>query len=214
MVLTGSPLIYNDSNMKTRYVFEPWVGKAYAEGIGGKRVLILGESHYCASASEARPSLTQEVIADLLDPTSEHEAYKNTYTKCAKAVAGLALDSAEARACCYGRTAFYNYVQSPISGARVAPTAEEFEASAPAFASVLEELRPQCILVWGKRLYERLPRGGEALPDLHVSGKRYRRWCYRLRDNSPVQCLEMLHPSAAYSPEEWEAVIRIFIDQA
>lgn len=193
------------------YTFQPWLGKNYKEGIDGKRVIGLGESHYCTSPSDARPTLTQEIIKDLFDTTSPHEGYKNTYTKFAKAVVGASVDSVTARELCYNSIGFYNYVQEPIGGARIAPTKDQFEHSVPAFKEILEQYRPERLIAWGKRLYEALPNDGYALPDFVVDGKSYRRWCYTLSDGSPVFVLEMTHPSAAYSPEEWHKVIKVFL---
>lgn len=55
--------------------FHPWVGNKYSRGFG---LLVLGESHHCATDDDVRSTLTQEIIADLLDPDSPHESYKNT----------------------------------------------------------------------------------------------------------------------------------------
>lgn len=69
--------------------FLPWIGKYYySTGFAGKRILVLGESHYCDNASDASEDITRRVIMDLYDPRSEHEAYKNTYTKFAQALLG------------------------------------------------------------------------------------------------------------------------------
>ena len=61
------------SNIK----FNPWVGENYTHSKYGKRVLVLGESHYCANAEEAVPTLTNDIITDLFDSESEFEPYKN-----------------------------------------------------------------------------------------------------------------------------------------
>lgn len=68
--------------------FQPWVGSGYERGIAGLKVLVLGESHYCARLEDDVPEVTVNVIRDLLDPESEFEAYKNTYTKFERALAG------------------------------------------------------------------------------------------------------------------------------
>ena len=69
--------------------FYPWIGKHYSTtGFAGKRILALGESHYCEKPSDATEDSTRKVIEDLFDPQSEHEAYKNTYTKLAEALLG------------------------------------------------------------------------------------------------------------------------------
>lgn len=194
------------------YTFQPWIGKNYNVGIDGKRVMVLGESHYCASPSDARPTLTQEIIKDLFDTTSPHEGYKNTYTKFAKAVVGASVDSLTARVQCYDSVGFYNYVQEPISGARMAPTKEQFDRAVLPFREILEQYRPERVIAWGNRLYEALPSDGYTLPDLVVDGKSYRRWCYTLNDGFPVQVLEMKHPSwGGYRPVEWHKVIKAFL---
>lgn len=192
------------------FTFAPWVGKYYNERRLGKRLLVLGESHYCASAEHVRSSLTREVIEDLWDPHSPHEAYKNTYTKCERALAGRALTLSE-REELWQSLIFYNYVQVALSEARVAPTQDDFARSAEAFASLLESYQPERIIVWGYRLWESLPSWGHSLEDLVVAGKHYNRWAYPLAGGGTVHLLRMMHPSAAFSPEEWHQVISVFI---
>ena len=53
--------------------FLPWIGNYYSTtGFAGKRILALGESHYCENASDATEDITRKVITDLFDPQSEH----------------------------------------------------------------------------------------------------------------------------------------------
>ena len=35
--------------------FRPWVGSGYERGIAGRKVLVLGESHYCARPEDDVP---------------------------------------------------------------------------------------------------------------------------------------------------------------
>ena len=117
-------------------IFSPWVGKHYHTGWNGKRMMVLGESHYCASSEEAVPQITNRTITDLMDADSEHEGYKNTYTKFANALAGKFL-SFDERKRLWHSVLFYNYVQVPMSGARIPPTTQEFAQSETAFFEVL-----------------------------------------------------------------------------
>ena len=49
--------------------FIPWIGKHYSTtGFAGKRILALGESHYCDKSSDATEDITRKVIADIFDP--------------------------------------------------------------------------------------------------------------------------------------------------
>ena len=90
--------------------FLPWVGENYESGIKGynedgviygteddpgKRILVLGESHYCADPNDAKEGLTREILEDFVYSKSEHEPYKNTYIKFERALAGRVIDEEE-----------------------------------------------------------------------------------------------------------------------
>ena len=143
------------SNIK----FNPWMGKNYTRSKFGKRMLVLGESHYCANVEEAVPSLTQDIINDLFDSESEFEGYKNTYTKFIRALSGTDVSRFDVKPI-WDEVMFYNYVQFPIPAARVEPIFKEFTDSEPAFWEVMEGYRPDVVIVWGHRLYNNLPKKG------------------------------------------------------
>ena len=166
--------------------FPPWIGKKYNDGIGGKKILVLGESHYCAKPEDDTPFVTRMVIENLLDPAAEHEAYKNTYTKFERALAGKVLDWQE-KAELWNSIIFYNYVQIPMTGPRISPTVEEFKDSAQAFFEVLDRYCPDCVIVWGKRLYNNLPQEGCQGPDLQLpDGTFQETWIYTLTGGKRV----------------------------
>lgn len=197
------------SNVK----FLPWIGTNYKEGIKGKRILVLGESHYCANESEAVATLTQDIIKDLFDENSVHEGYKNTYTKFAKALVGEDLQFSE-REAVWNSVAFYNYVQFPISEARKSPTAEEFLNSEAAFFNILNDLQPDYIIAWGKRLYNNLPDKGNQGVDLVVPNEEpIETWTYILENKATVQVLGITHPSAGFSWDWWYKMIDTFIER-
>ncbi len=89
--------------------FKPWVGVNYANGIGGKKVLVLGESHYCRELSEGGrccPScecskmneechkFTINVMQEFRDNYSG-EGYEQTFLCFERAVAGHELSQKE-----------------------------------------------------------------------------------------------------------------------
>lgn len=190
-------------SMNSVVKFKPWVGENYENGIHkGKKLMILGESHYCANPeTEATEDITIKVIEDLLDPFSEHEGYKNTYTKFAKAVVGEKQFSDETKKEFWQHVIFYNYVQTAISGARVSPTTEQFRNSEQAFFEILSQYQPDLIIVWGKRLYNNLPQQGTQLPDLQISqgiyaGESSEVWSYTIGGKT-IALLPITHPSAS-----------------
>ena len=173
--------------------------------------MALGESHYCANPAEFTEDITRAIIRDLFDPESEHEPYKNTYAKFMNALAGERLD-VDGKKTWWNRVAFYNYVQTPMTGARISPTSEDFANSEKAFFEVLEQLRPTHVVVWGKRLYENMPNCGKELPAIRMKdGSDVRRWEYRLKDGSPVKLLEMQHPSTGFSTDYWSETLKLFL---
>ena len=199
--------------MSINVKFIPWVGSQYAEGIKGKRVMVLGESHYCAHESDAVPQLTINIIHHILNPDSEHEGFMNTYTKFGRALAGKGLYDKD-RAEVWNSVLFYNYVQVPISEARKAPEKQDFVDAESPFFTVMEQYRPDCVIVWGKRLYNNLPRKGYQTENLKLSdGKTIETWAYELDSGHKVHLLPITHPSAAFTPDYWHEAIMRFVER-
>lgn len=189
----------------------PWIGKFYKKGINGKKLLALGESHHCDKASDFTPDITIEVIRDLFDPNSFHEPYKNTFAKFINSLAGEK-QNIQGKEKWWDKIAFYNYIQKPIPKARQAPTSEDFKKSEEAFFDLLEQLRPTHIIAWGKRLFNNLPNCGKPLSPLkNHKGKDVRRWEYRLKDGTPINLIEISHPSSGYATYKWHGVITQFL---
>jgi hypothetical protein len=105
--------------------------------------------------------------------------------------------------------AFYNFVQSPVKTANTPPTKKQFEDSAAPYLGLLEELRPERVIVCGKRLWSRMPETDLFLRD-DVQA-------YCLQDGTPVWCLAIRHPSRAFNWRQWHPLISAFLvdpDQA
>lgn len=197
--------------MSKNIKFIPWVGSEYAQGINGKRVMVLGESHYCAHESEAVPQLTINIIHHILNPNNEHEGFMNTYTKFGRALAGRDHYDKD-REAMWNSVVFYNFVQVPISEARKAPEKQDFVDAESPYFTVLEQYRPDCVIVWGSRLYNNLPRKGYQTEDLIMrDGKSIETWAYKLSSGHIVYLLPIIHPSAAFTPEYWCEAIMNFI---
>ena len=114
--------------------FKPWVGVKYASGARfGKRVMVLGESHYEWDPKvKLYPEFTRAAI-------EEQAAGKHTYafwTHVATAFLGHSPTLAEKREF-WDAVAFYNFVQQVVDGGpRVAPSDAMWKASEGAFAEV------------------------------------------------------------------------------
>lgn len=180
--------------------FDPWIGLKYeTEGIGGTRLLVLGESQYPGAEyvhlypggapTAACRSSTQEIVRDLAI-----ENRNRFFTKVAKIVLGLPAGRrlpSEVRVDFWERIAFYNYVQWWLGGARFRPSPELWLAAQSPFLEVLSELRPHVLLVLGNELSRWLP----TLP-------------------TEIEAVKIPHPSSkGFSYDPWSDSIRLALDR-
>ncbi len=210
----------NIGNMEHVF-FSPWVGKDYATGgIFGKKILVLGESHYCdiedcdrnkCGKAEKRKECgnftTNVTINTLLN--GETTPWTGTFRKFERSLVGHDTDVEESKRI-WNSVAFYNYIQKAMTEARTAAEPEDFEVSKKAFYEVLEELQPDLIIAWGvTRMYDDLPgEGWEAGPDMIVDEYAVPNGYYTLRNGHRVRIIFVYHPSAGYSWDWWHKVIK------
>src|SRR5574344_1494302 len=105
------------------------------------------------------------------------------------------------------RIAMYNFVQVPMLGPRESPSSQDFRDSDDAFFTILEQLKPDCVIAWGKRLYNNLPRTGRQGPDCGDEET----WIYETSDGHEVRVLPIIHPSAAFDTAYWQKEIYTFL---
>lgn len=202
--------------------FKPFVGSAYASGgIFGKRVMVLGESHYCEEKcadcgnAMAHPEcchFTNGVVGDYLNESLERQPWMSTYLKFERSLVGYETDWAERRKI-WNSVVFYNYLQVAMSGTREEGTAQQYEEAAEPFFEVLEKFRPQYVIVWGSRLWGFLPAGERWSwnEDIVVDGNANKCGNYALKDGSKVKIMPVYHPSTGYSWDYWHKVIAAFL---
>ncbi|WP_146030174.1 hypothetical protein [Methylocella silvestris] len=187
--------------------FLPWIGKKYDEGFHGRRLLILGESHYDEWNGEKHVlgnSFTRECILKII--AREHGAVfwprLEQALLCEMRFKGWAPNGGRPL---WDKLAFYNFIQSPISGGpRVRPSSKVFQESQKRFRLVLEQLRPERVLVCGKGLWNGMEPVtlGEDIYHRDVKS-------YRFVDGTKVCCLATVHPSSgSYS---WSRLHRIIM---
>ena len=141
--------------------FHPWVGPNYSSGgTFGKRIMVLGDSHYCGTPCGkcgVNPNLkcnrlTSDVIGWCLNPKVEREGWMNTYLKFERSLVGHETTPEESRKI-WNSIVFYNFLQVALHGPREAGTLEQHQASIVPFFSILNTYQPDLLIVWGKRLW-------------------------------------------------------------
>ncbi len=189
--------------------FLPWIGDKYEQGFCGRRFLVLGESHYAHwddAVHELQPTFTRECLREVVNREDGARFWKNLEQ-------ALLNEYRQGGWCPSGgpalwsQLAFYNFVQSPIfAGPRVSPSNQQFNSSLAAFIAVLEALRPERVLVCGKRLWGQMD---STKLQLHDDVE-----AYQLSDGSPVWCLAIKHPSSGgFSWTKAHQLIRAFLNE-
>ena len=148
-------------------IVNPWIGKFYGKnGYFKKKILILGESHYCdecggdCSATiknkcDSRTDIIKRYLKYKND-NGDFEYWFNTYTKFTNLFIGKKCDN-ETIIQFWNSILFYNYVQKPVTNTRKSPTSKMFSNNEEAFFEIINKFYPDAIFAWGKRLWGKMP---------------------------------------------------------
>ncbi|MBQ9216974.1 MAG: hypothetical protein IJ160_02180 [Muribaculaceae bacterium] len=212
--------------MMNKFNIRPWVGKDFAGGgVFKKRVLVLGESHYCSDVQEGKcpgcsatnmkaecHSQTEDVIEEFISDY-RGDSYQQTFLAFERALAGREINEDE-RQQLWNSVVFYNYFQLDTTGARQAPNMEAKEMSEASFRQLLEELTPDTIIVWGVRLYDLLPGWDGKETILDVGEESTRVWHYTINGKDiPAMCV--YHPSSPIGKSwpYWHQFCKAFVGE-
>ena len=207
--------------MPNNIFFQPFVGKDYANGgIFGKRIMILGESHYCdegcCDCGNCRlhgecTGFTQGVIKDYLDENKERQDWMRTFVKFERSLVGKETDQT-LRLMIWNSVVFFNYLQVAMGGPREAGTSAQYRQAGEALFCMMERYQPEYLIAWGNRLWDKLP--GERWTDgrdIIVDGYRVATGTYTLASGRRVKVMAVNHPSVGYSWDYWHRVITEFL---
>lgn len=135
--------------------FQPWIGERYHEAdLYGLRILLLGESHYGKGDEDS--SFTERVVKKW-GQDNRHGFFTTIAKFILNQGKGGNLSAAKRRAF-WEKVAFYNYVQEIVGKkARQRPTLDMWKRSENAYYQVLQQLKPDLVVVLGKQLARNLP---------------------------------------------------------
>ena len=153
--------------------------------------MVLGESHYCADATDAIPEITHNVIEQVKNGNEKY----NAYTAFEKVMLGKADVSKNDADQLWESLLFYNYVQYPMPTPTTSPSSAQFREAGAPFLQVINDYSPDAIIVWGRPLYNWLPQQGHQGPDLTVGGAQLETWVYTLYNGKAVKVMYMDPPS-------------------
>lgn len=207
-------LVGMDLERAARPRFEPWIPSGDGPRLEGVRLLILGESHYEEPAAGVfnhtveDVAFTQKVVRRWgARPEGRQRFFANLF----EVMTGesWSLDADHDRL--WRHVFFYNYVQFLVCGEKGrTPSAQEFERSGAAFRSVLEQVRPEGVLVMGARLWRNMTKQDEWVGG--VSGDLEPVCAYHLKDGSKVLAAHMWHPSApGFRVADWRPRVQSYL---
>ena len=206
--------------------FYPWRGARYDTGINNKRILILGESHYCEDSDKSQKSrhrcpkefdnycmscyMDRECHEKTIDTIVEHLSSENyrTHKTFESLVNGHSLSEKE-RFEFWHHLAFYEYIQYAQPKPKMPLKQGDPTQNRNAFLEVLELLKPDKIIIWGKRFYHLLLNefGGEII----VHPTYPRAWNWKINN---IDILIVDHPCCPYGrSRKLGQIIREFIFQ-
>jgi hypothetical protein len=195
--------------------FAPW-NPSGDPRILGTRLLVVGESHYeepplwVEDGRTLPNSYTSGIIEDWgLRPERRHVFFAGVF-ECLTAERWV--NDPGRLSAFWNSLLFYNYIQRLVKGgARNAPSPADWAISHPQFRPVLEVLKPDAMLVLGRRLWRNMEDEDAILressnPLETVVG-------YRLSDGRMVPTMHIRHPSSAgFNGVELSGRVRAFVE--
>lgn len=98
-----------------------------------------------------------------------------------------------------------------MGGPREAGTSAQYRQAGEAFFEALDKYQPEYVVVWGKRLWDKMPgerwQDGEAIV---VDGCSTATGAYLLSNGRRVKAMAVNHPSVGYSWDYWYRVLEKF----
>lgn len=204
--------------------FFPFIGSNYHST--PFKILVLGESHYDEKLkiSSTNPIEIKEVnnftnyivnkYLGYVEGKEKFEKWMNTFTKFANIFSDKSdktekLNSNEKIVFWQGK-AFYNFIQVPMSSARVAPTLNDFALSISAFKVVCKEYAPDLIIIWGYRVWLNFPNEMKRTIDINDNVK-----INLLNlDGTEYPFLAIAHPSSSHLTRKHSADYMKYVKDA
>lgn len=210
----------------TNINFKPWVGKNYESGLfNGKKILVLGESHYC-QIERGKDGRCQQLCAkklmndicfnqtnDVIEEIKNQVWRSRTFSNFERTIFGKVPIQKE-RESFWDSVIFYNYLQYAQSGPtrQLDQTSEAYRDSELAFKELLETYMPDYIIAWGMRLYNIAPDWGGKQSSIEIEDNGNAIvWSYVINQKE-IPTLFIHHPAyAGYSWHNWHPFIKKFL---
>jgi hypothetical protein len=117
------------------------------------RLLLLGDSHYLTDPDDDSAELTRDIVRDVRDGRRKIPFYSKAEALCRECLTTASSSTTSF----WNQVAFVNFIPVTIGTVSSAvPSAEMWQAGAPRFIRLLEELRPTHVLSLGQRQWDHI----------------------------------------------------------
>ena len=195
--------------------FEPWKGDNYEKE--KNKILIIGHNYPCNESCAVCPDCgnrtihekcikvgSQAWLKEYLDGEGDVQQ-RRTFTNFERSYYNKHDISKEESCTFWHKVAFYNYVQKASKSRIGYMNKSDYDMSLNAFYEVLNQLKPNHIIVWGK-VYGFIPIE-KTYQKFEIDKIEY---IYSTIDKN-VKMLKIHHPSMFYSWQKWGHVIECFL---
>jgi hypothetical protein len=203
--------------------FQPWISDAYTknQGLYGK-LLLIGESHYFDEEEDENEiaeekkleevekqisvnDFTSAIIEGYINHKWNFRFYRNL---------GLVFNENDSYEV-WKNVAFSNGIQVPLTKASTQPTIDDIKTFIPAFWSLLENLKPEKVLVCSQRMWytwmKPIDVRGKIVGEINKNGRHSNIFEHKYSDGS-CKVIGINHPSSrGFSYNEWNPLVKEFI---
>ena len=168
--------------------FLPWVGDNYNSQ--KKKLMIVGESHYGYKNVKNWSRATIDVVNNYLgDKNIGDNQWKRIFTSLAKICNNKDEISKEDRMNFWKSIVYYNYIPESLGKPGDRPTVKLFQNGINPFKKVLNEYKPDYVLVCGRQLWFNIPEEfGEKGPEDYF-------WYFPFGNDKKAISTYIYHPS-------------------
>ena len=193
--------------MKKNYTFKPHIPNNFGQSELG-RLLLVGDSHYILGGIKDLSNFTKGMIKELGEYTP-HKFYREV---------GKVFNP-ENYLEVYSKVAFVNAIQNGMESSDQKPNEEDFKTVEPAIREYLEEIKPDKMIVFSKRVWENgLPGDitwGRYIETIVDDSTNYKATVWQFNyTNGRCYGIGVYHPSyRRFSAEKMKSLLGIFFSK-
>jgi hypothetical protein len=199
--------------VKHRYAFgdvrtPPWIGRFYAKGLDGNRILIVGDSHYSKHGPIVGKRLRSLTRDSIHESQIDQDYPARFYTSISASLLGRLPDPGE-RAALWQSIAFYNYIQTSVfTGPGKPLTYEMLAQSFRLFLKVVEVLQPSVVMLYSYRIWNFILEAMTTMTTPFAFRRTGRHRAVLSIRGDVIAFISLPHASRAFSYKDWHPYIQ------